>query len=349
MAISDNKNFWPLVGNRAATEFLEKSAAADNLAGTYIFCGPKDLGKTAAAVFFSQALLCQKRRSGIFSAPCGQCSSCQRFFQENGGESDLAAVHGDFHVLKRNQDKKNISVEEVREFIKVLSLSSFLGSYKIGLIKEAEDLNQEGANALLKTLEEPRQKVIIILTVSRLEVLPKTILSRGQILRFAPVGFSEIQDFLTAKKNFSRDKAMDAAKLSLGRPALAVKFAEDKEFRDAYSSAAECFLKFFDQGIFRRFKDIDFLLSSGGTDNQLERVSGIIGIWRGLGRDFLLSSLSSEYLAQNYDRLEDIRKISRSRERSFWLRLLENLDSADDYLRANVNPHSVLEKIAAAI
>jgi len=54
-------------------------------------------------------------------------------------------------------------------------------------------------------------------------------------------------------------------------------------------------------------------------------------------------------LAQNYDRLEDIRKISRSRERSFWLRLLENLDSADDYLRANVNPHSVLEKIAAAI
>jgi len=224
------KNKWPLVGNRQVSDFLEKSVVAGNLASAYIFFGLKDLGKTAAAVYFAQTLLCQKHQTGVFAPPCGECSSCSRFSSKNSDSQNLEVTHGDFHVLRKKSDKKNISVEDVREFIRLLSLSSFLGSYKIGLIKEAENLSQEAANALLKTLEEPRLKVIIILTVSRLDILPKTILSRSQILRFAPVKFSEIHDFLMKEKNFTRDVALNAAKLSLGRPALAAKFAEDRDF-----------------------------------------------------------------------------------------------------------------------
>jgi DNA polymerase III subunit delta' len=342
------KTIWPLIGNRHVSSFLEKSLAADNLAGAYIFLGPRDLGKSAAALFFARAVLCQKRPAGSFAAPCGRCQSCARFAGAESGSLEFA--HGDFHLLKKSPDKKNISVEEVRDFIRLLSLSSFLGSYKIGLIKEAEFLSQEAANALLKTLEEPRPKTVIILTVARLENLPKTVISRSQVLRFAPVKLAEIHDFLIEEKKFSRTSALNSARLSLGRPALAAKFSEDSEFRAAYDSAASCFLDFFRQGAAAHFLAIDSLLSGRGQEEgQAKKVSEILSVWRGLGRDLLLFSSGQGFLAQNGGRTADLEKISQARPRDFWPDFLRRISAAEEYLRANVNPRLVLEGLAVGL
>jgi DNA polymerase III subunit delta' len=187
----EKENFrknWPLVGNKQITEFLEKAIIKNELAGTYIFQGIDDLGKSTVARYFAQILLCQDRKSTDI-LPCGLCPSCHSFKtgQNNNETNEDMLMHGDCHIIKKDDDKKNISIEQVRDFIRVLSMSSFLGNYKIGIIKQADTLSLEAANALLKTLEEPNEKVVIILITPDLETLPETIVSRSQVLNFYPV------------------------------------------------------------------------------------------------------------------------------------------------------------------
>lgn len=202
MSKSSYKFDWPLVGNLQITEFLEKSILNDKVAGAYIFTGPDNLGKTTTANFFAQCLLCENKEAGSGNLPCENCNSCHSFHSGNNiiisdaKDEKQRAAHSDFTIVKRAKDKKNISIEQVRGLIKTLSLSSFLNSYKIGIIKHADALSTEAFNALLKTLEEPREKVIIILIVKSLDSLPATIISRSQILRFGPVEVNVIYDYL---------------------------------------------------------------------------------------------------------------------------------------------------------
>jgi hypothetical protein len=344
------KNNWPLVGNRQIADFLEKSSATGHLNGTYIFLGPRQLGKTAAAIFFAQTLLCLERKDKAFSWPCGRCPSCRQFARQKNSDN-LEAAHGDFHILKKNPAKKNISIDEVREFIRLLSLSSYFGSYKIGLIKGADGLSIEAANALLKTLEEPRLKVIIILTVSRLEALPATIVSRSQVLRFAPVKFSEIYDYLIKERACQRGLAKSAARLALGRPALAAKFAEDKDFYERHLETADVFLKFFNQDISVRFKCLGALMEKDDSEeeNQELKALNILSVWQGAVRDLLLLSLANRDLIQYEDRRQELEAISRRQATSSWSKALKNIFLAESYVRANVSPRLVLENIAAQI
>ena len=129
---------WPKIGNEKNVEFLNRVVLSKKPAQTYIFLGPDDLGKSTIALAFARNLMAEALEG------------------KDGLNSDL-------HILEAEAEKKSISIEQTRELIKALSLSSFLDSYKIGIIKEADSLTTEAQNALLKTLEEPREKVILIL------------------------------------------------------------------------------------------------------------------------------------------------------------------------------------------
>ncbi len=135
------------------------------LAQTYVFAGPRDLGKSSLALAFARNLWRQDRGVEV-------------------SQDDFTSLNSDLYILDKEPEKKQISVEQARDFIKRLSLSSFSNSYKIGIIKEATTLSIEAQNALLKTLEEPKDKVIIILLIEDTSVLMPTILSRSQVLYF---------------------------------------------------------------------------------------------------------------------------------------------------------------------
>ncbi|MCG2701359.1 hypothetical protein L6267_04280, partial [Candidatus Parcubacteria bacterium] len=120
---------WPLAGNSHIIDFLSKSIENDNVSGSYIFCGPDDIGKFTIANYFTKSLVCRQLSAKAGSLPCGQCSPCVQL--EKG-------LHGDVHIIKKQEDKKNISIEQVREFIRILNMASFMDSYKIGIIKNAE-------------------------------------------------------------------------------------------------------------------------------------------------------------------------------------------------------------------
>lgn len=348
--MTDKLNFqfdWPLLGNEQVIKYLSRSLVNGKIANMYIFVGPDDIGKTTAANYFTSALLCEQLRTGG-NLPCGVCSACK---QNQVGLNPLytdnfASVHPDYHLLKRSSDKKQIEVEEVREFIHSLEMSSFMNSYKVGVIKQADSLNDHGFNSLLKALEEPKNKVVFILIAKSLEALPKTVVSRAQVIRFYPVKTDVIYSYLIEKHNVSRSRAKLLARLAVGRPALAVKFWEDEDFYQNYLARVTGLMQMADLNINERFKLIEELLNDKQYGQEANRLTGrIISTWQGIVRDLLLVGYGHPDLVQHEMELEGLNRIINKLTREKLLKFSEKLEEGLTYLKANVNPKTVLENL----
>lgn len=325
MKIYQKKFDWPQIGNDGLLEFLDRSLTSLKLAQTYIFSGPEDLGKSTLALAFARNLL----------------------LSDKSDLADFSAVNSDLHILSRETGKKNISIEAVRDFIKTLSLSSFLNSYKIGIIKEAQTLSDEAANALLKTLEEPREKVIIILLTTSVDLLPATITSRAQVLYFYPVSFDSVYDYLTSELNLKRGSAKEMAALAAGRPLLAAKFVQDEAFYESLLSSAKLFLSFLNSDISSRLQNLQSFLADHKplTVNQTD---DILESWQRITRDLILFALDCPDLIQHQALLVEIKKIDFSDKESallYYANVLELLSTLKNYLGANVTPTNVLEQV----
>jgi DNA polymerase III subunit delta' len=132
--------------------------------------GAAGVGKGALADWIARLALCERRAQ----APCGHCTSCHLH---------AAGTHPDLFRVVLAEDRKDIAVDDVRELIAVLSLKSYRGGAKVAMVDPADSLNASGANALLKTLEEPAPNTLLILIASHPERLPATIRSRCQRIR----------------------------------------------------------------------------------------------------------------------------------------------------------------------
>lgn len=342
---------WPLLGNEQATDFLGRTLATGKIASAYIFVGPDDVGKTTIANVFASSLLCLNFGKGG-SLPCGQCSSCRQNQIGNsaGLNSDLTSVHPDFHLLKRLPDKKNISIDQIRDFIRELELSSFLNSYKIGIIKQAESLSDDAANALLKTLEEPKEKVVIILSVKEMSSIPATIASRAQIIRFYPVKTETIYHFLINEYGTTRSQALHLSRLCLGRPALAVKFLEDEKFLRDYQKRVDSFLNFGTQPIYKRFQIVAELLGEKATGQEaVRRAERILETWQGVMRDVVLANFNHQDLIQHESSLESLERVARTTPPERIIGWFGRLDETKQYLRSNVGPRQALEQLVSSI
>ena len=316
---------WPQIGNENLIEFLDRSLFQHKLAQTYVFSGPEDLGKSTVALAFARNLI----------------------ISDVAETRDFSSVNSDLHILSREPGKKNISIEAVRDFIKMLSLSSFLNSYKIGIIKEAETLSPEAANALLKTLEEPREKVIIILLTSSVDLLLPTIVSRSQVLYFYPVAFETVYDYLTKELNLKRSDAKDMAALAAGRPLLAAKFVENEAIYDNQLITAKLLLSFFNLNIAERIKALSNYLTDNGP-LSVSKASDILEIWARVTRDLLLQTIGRQELIQHTALISEINKISTNDSNEallYYSEILELLYTLKRYLAANVAPNAVLEQV----
>jgi DNA polymerase III subunit delta' len=330
---------WPLIGNGHIFEFLDKSLANQNIAGSYIFTGPAGLGKATAANFFAQSLVCEVRDRS--ASPCGQCPACQEA---------IKGIHSDIYLIKKEADKKNISIEQVRDFIRSLGLSSFLNSYKVGIIDGAEALSDGAVSALLKTLEEPKAKVVIILTVADFEVLPRTIISRSQILRFRPVKSDLIYDDLIKNHGAQRSQAKNFSRLAAGRPALALKFFEDREYYENYQNEVKAFTKFISPDINERFKAVENILGKNTRGQAAVKLAGqIIDSWQNLARDLMFLNLDLADLVQHEAFIGELSAVKAGFNLRSAINFIQILKQAKEYLANNVNPKLTLENVAVSI
>jgi len=166
-----------VLGQDRAQAKLEAEFGAGRLAHAYLFVGPQGCGRGTLALALFQALNCENREG---QEPCGQCGSCRRA---------LAGQHEDLMILAppEGQASAQIKVEEVREVIRSLSFAPYGGGIRLVLIREAEHLNPTSANVLLKTLEEPPEKNLIVLTVQDTKGILPTLVSRCRRVNLMPL------------------------------------------------------------------------------------------------------------------------------------------------------------------
>lgn len=206
------------------------------LASTFLFVGPSGVGKRTFALRLAQALLCQTNPETALE-PCGHCPSCQQV---------AAGSHPDLVVIRRRPDKRQITIDQLvgepdkrmqEGLVHDISLKPFYGGRKIGIIEDADTLaagQGEGANCLLKTLEEPPPRsVLILLGTSEQRQLP-TIRSRAQVVRFEPLADEILASLLLEQQVVSDpQQAAQLAELAQGSLEVAQQFVspEVQEFR----------------------------------------------------------------------------------------------------------------------
>lgn len=191
-----------IFGHQKILNFLDKSVEKNTLAQAYLFTGPEHVGKFTVALNYAQKLT-------------GRTDKVN---------PDIIILAPEIEEKKGVVKKKDIKVEQIRVLQKDLSFAPYFGKYKIALIDEADRLTVAAQNALLKTLEEPNEKNILILIAQNNEKILPTIKSRCVVKKFNLVGRQEIAEMIGPEKN--KEELIFWA---LGRPGLARAFASDGE------------------------------------------------------------------------------------------------------------------------
>ena len=186
------------------------------LAHAYLFVGPSGVGKKLFATELAKALLCET--AGGKLEACDQCASCLLVD---------AGTHPDIAYAAMPEEKHVLPIDVIREVSEKLSLKPARGGYKVAVIDDADDFNAESANCFLKTLEEPPPKTLLILLATDVERQLSTIVSRCQVVRFAPLPTKLIAELL-AKQGFDASKAERLARISAGSLGLANDLADDE-------------------------------------------------------------------------------------------------------------------------
>lgn len=329
-----------MVGQQKIVQYLQKSLGNGKLSHAYLFSGLPHLGKSLVAENFIASILChdyhQQNKKESEALPCGECVFCQQF---NKG------IHPDVYFLKKEEDKKNISVEQVREMHKFLSLTSFLNSYKIALVANAQEMSESAQNALLKVLEEPAKKTILILITDDHNLLLPTIASRCQLFKFYPVKEDEIFHHLVSLGS-SREQAQNLTALSCGQIGLAIEYLQRPELYSDYMAKINQRLDTFGQDLGARFRTVENIFSGSKTPNESAGfLQEELDSWQLILRDLLLAKNNLDNLAVNYQSKEQIKNISQRYSTPQLLNLLQEVKTIKNYLNYNINPRLAVENL----
>jgi len=171
------QTFKEIVGQEHVTRTLANAIQSNRVAHAYIFSGVRGVGKTTTARILAKALNCVK---GPTAEPDGTCDSCREI--SAGTSLDVLEIDA----------ASNRGIDQIRELREMVRYAPATSRYKIVILDEAHQLTDEASNALLKTLEEPPERVIFILATTRSEDLVETIKSRAQLFQFRSLTFKEI-------------------------------------------------------------------------------------------------------------------------------------------------------------
>jgi DNA polymerase-3 subunit delta' len=228
-----------ILGHDDVVEQFRRTLASGRLASTYLFVGPPGVGKRRFAIELAHSLLCSENEEATLD-PCGKCDSCRMF---------AAGNHPDLEFVGLRPDKSELAISQFVGFDEFLNkealchriaLKPFFGGRRVAIIDDADHFNRYSANCLLKTLEEPpARSVLILIGTSPSRQLP-TIRSRSQIVRFHGLDVEVVAQILIENGAVhDRQLAMRAAELSDGSIERARQMADPElwRFRDQLSSA----------------------------------------------------------------------------------------------------------------
>jgi DNA polymerase III subunit delta' len=217
---------WDIVGHRQQILSLEKDLREGNVAHAYLFSGPKQSGKFRVARTFAGILQCPNHY-------CKICKDCQ---------SVVAGAHPDTLFMK--DDGESIKIEEVRELVRKTHLTR-QGRYRVIAIENVERMPTEAQNSFLKTLEEPPEGTLFLLTTNHIDQVLLTIQSRVRHVPFSTVDEAVLTEYLVREFG-ERPEMAEAVNMAQGRPGLAISLIRNPAVFDRHKglySQIEHFLK----------------------------------------------------------------------------------------------------------
>jgi len=207
-------------GHDAIVEQFRRSLSRGRLASTYLFVGPEGVGKRSFAERLAQTLLCPEREV-VAMAPCGVCPSCRQV---------VSGSHPDLLTIEKPADRNVLPIELLvgsrdhrmqQGLCHDIGLKPFMGRRRVAIIDDAEHLNEESANCLLKTLEEPPPFSLLILCATSEEQVLSTIRSRCQMIRFRGLPTDVVADLIVKQgivtERSAAERLAEYAEGSLGR------------------------------------------------------------------------------------------------------------------------------------
>lgn len=359
--------FNRIKGQEGAKRVLQKAVIEDVPAHSYLFMGPDGVGKFTTALYFGMALNCLE--SIPESKPCGECSSCKKMLSFShpdliflfptpnyeispSGEIKDAKKLSEYESYLKNKKESpwrdfyfqgNIAIrlDCIRMLQHRVYLSLIEARYKIVLIEKADYLNVNASNAFLKTLEEPPENVVIILTSSRNESMLPTIISRCQKVSFNRISRQLIEDELFYYGSEDTAQAKMIARIADGNMEKALNILEIQS-----SETRTKMIKLLD--IIIRGDDLSFLKFAENykTSKSLSELKDILQyliVWLG---DLVFLVENPEEIV-NIDMTDELHKVAAGNRylEDIGPELISFMESMLKRLEGNVNPHLIIIEV----
>ncbi len=309
---------WHLVGQAWAESMLQQHILRGQVRHAYLFTGPSGVGRRSLALSFAQALICiQSSTPGV---PCGTCRNCIQVERMQ---------HPDLSVVQAESVGGVLKVEQVRELQRQLSLAPYEAAYRIALLLRFDEANDSAQNSLLKTLEEPNDKVILLLTAELPENLLPTIVSRCELLHLRPAPLQELTDALVERESLPADQARLIAHIAGGRPGYALHLCHEPNLMERRKLWLDDLLSLL--GAKRREKlayaNAKFY-SRDERGEAREVLREALIWWLTFWRDVLLTSSGVTDALTNLDYADQVQKVSSRVDRSSALKLVKRLEAS---------------------
>jgi DNA polymerase-3 subunit delta' len=319
--------FRDILGQERVLNYLKAALNRGRLAHAYLFLGPEGVGKESVARALAGALNCADPLED--GDACGVCPSCKRL---------AAGTHPDFLVIRPTSKERppKIVIDQIREFRRLTAYPPVAGGWRVTLIKPGEDMRDDTANALLKTLEEPPSHHLLVLTAGVEADLFPTVVSRCQKLAFTPLPYPLITQELIRRDRSPSQAALLAA-LSGGSLGRALAMEPEELLRQRQQVLTD--LKALSQG--HATTALDWAQGLAKATSETDNFILLTQLWY---RDLLLLSYGApERLLAHQDRLADLTAEAAQNQQEVWLAKLAALNAAQRHLRANLNPELTLD------
>ena len=323
--------FHDILGHEQIIAHLQNAIEEDKVSHAYIFNGPEASGKMMLAEAFAMALQCE----GEGKRPCLECRSCRQ-----------AADHNQPDIIYVSHEKPNtIGVDDIRTQINNdIDIKPYSSRYKVYIVDEAQKMNQQAQNALLKTIEEPPAYAIILLLTTNADSFLQTILSRCITLNLQAVKEDKIKEYLMKHYQIPDYQADICAAFSQGNVGKAIQLASSEEFGELKASVLQ---------LMKRLEDIDLYEMTGAVKQIAEyklSVNDYFDLMMIWFRDVLYLKATNDVDGLIFkDEVYDIKKQAAKRSYQGIETILEALEKAKIRLNANVNFDLVIELLLLTI
>lgn len=346
---------WTILGQDHILRAIDQAIADGALAHAYLIVGPPHAGKATFARELAQAVNCEAKLSPLHLSdlsrakpvegegpgvrqrgPCAECRQCRRI---------AAGRHADVVTLEVQEEEghKAIRLEQVRDALHLASLRPYEGAWRVFILDGAEFLNQDSANTLLKTLEEPPPNVLWLLLATDEERLPATIRSRCQRLAFRAIAPEAMAKALQERWNAPPEQATLLARLAQGTLGWAVRALQDPTVLETRARALDRLAGLPSASLEQRFAYAAELASL--IPRERTAVRDTLDLWASWWRDILHLNVGSLQGVWNQDRLDDLRAQAALFQASQAAGFVQLILQTEQYLDMNVNARLALEHL----